>query len=167
MVYEDIFTKLNERKVKYLVVGGIALVLHGVVRLTADLDLIVKLQTDNLAKFISVMKELGYKPRVPVKAEEFIDPAKRELWIKEKGMRVFSFYHPGKTVALVDVFVDEPIEYRKLEAEQIWIKAGGIKIPVISAKHLIKLKEISGRVQDIADIKALREVIRFEKESRK
>jgi len=54
MVYEDIFTKLNERKVNYLVVGGIALVLHGVVRLTADLDLIVKLQSDNLAKFISV-----------------------------------------------------------------------------------------------------------------
>jgi predicted nucleotidyltransferase len=167
MVYEDIFTKLNKRKVNYLVVGGIALVLHGVVRLTADLDLIVKLQSDNLAKFISVMKELGYKPRVPVKAEEFIDPAKREIWIKEKGMRVFSFYHPKKTVALVDVFVDEPIEYRKLEAEQKWIKAGGIKIPVISVKHLIELKEISGRAQDIADIKALREVIKFEKESRK
>lgn len=167
MVYEDIFRKLNERKVNYVVAGGIALVLHGVVRLTADLDLIVKLQSDNLTKFISVMQELGYKPRIPVKAEEFIDPAKREMWIREKGMRVFSFYHPGKAIVLVDIFVDEPIEYRKLEAERKWIEAGGIKIPVISIKHLIKLKEISGRVQDIADIKALKEVMKFEKENRK
>jgi predicted nucleotidyltransferase len=167
MVYEDIFTKLNERNVSYVVVGGIALVLHGVVRLTADLDLIVKLQSDNLVKFVSVMKELGYKPKVPVRAEEFVDDAKRETWIKEKGMRVFSFCHPRKPVALVDVFVDEPIEYRKLEAEQKWIRAGGIKIPVISIKHLIRLKEISGRVQDVADIKALKEVIKFEKEKRK
>ena len=167
MVYEDIFVKLNERKINYLVVGGIALVLHGVVRLTADLDLIVELESDNLARFISVMKKLCYKPRVPVKAEEFIDPAKREMWIKEKGMRVFSFYHPRKTLSLVDVFIDEPIEYQKLKADHKRIKAGKIKIPVISIKHLIRLKELSGRVQDVADIKALKEVVKFEKKGKK
>lgn len=92
MIYEEIFRRLNEEKVDYIVVGGIALVLHGVVRLTADLDLIVKLQSDNLAKFISVMKEMNFKPKVPVKAEDFIDPVNRQTWIEEKGMRVFSFY---------------------------------------------------------------------------
>ena len=167
MVYEDILKKLNERKVNYLVVGGIALVLHGVVRLTADLDLIVKLEHDNLGRFISVMKELGYRPRVPVKAEELVDPAKRESWIKEKGMRVFSFYHPRKPLSLVDIFVDEPIEYQKLKADHKRIKAGRMRIPVISIKHLIKLKELSGRAQDIADIKALKEVLKFEKEGKR
>jgi hypothetical protein len=164
MLYEDIFIKLNERKVKYLVVGGIALVLHGVVRLTADLDLMVKLKDDNLVKFFSAMEELGYKPRMPVKAWELIDPVKRETWKREKGMSVFSFYDSKKPMGLVDVFIDEPIDYQKLEKERIRMKAGGITIPVISKKHLIKLKKMSGRPQDIADIKALKEVMKIEKE---
>jgi hypothetical protein len=45
LIYEEIFRALNAKKVKYVVVGGVGLVLHGVVRLTADLDLIVRLET--------------------------------------------------------------------------------------------------------------------------
>jgi len=45
MIYEEILRALNARKVNYVVVGGVALVLHGVVRMTADLDLIVRLET--------------------------------------------------------------------------------------------------------------------------
>ncbi len=48
MFYEEVFRKLTDREVKYAVAGGVALVLHGVVRLTADLDLIVELSTMSL-----------------------------------------------------------------------------------------------------------------------
>jgi len=167
MIYEDIFRALNANKVKYVVVGGIALVLHGVVRLTADLDLIIQLETKNLTKFVSVMNSLGYRPKVPVKAEEFIDQEKRETWRTEKGMQVFSWYHPKKPSVLLDVFVDEPIGYETLEEEKEVIRAGSIKIPVVSIQHLIALKKISGRPQDIADINALKEVMKIEKEERK
>jgi len=167
MIYEDIFMALNANKVKYVVVGGIALVLHGVVRLTADLDLIIKLEAENLKKFVSVMNSLAYRPKVPVKAEEFIDNEKRETWRREKGMQVFSFYHPKQPSSLVDVFVDEPIDYETLEKEREVMRAGSIKIPVVSRKHLIALKKISGRPQDIADINALKEVMKIEKEERK
>lgn len=50
MIYEEIFRALNANKVKYVVVGGIALVLHGVVRLTADLDLIVRLVRQKISR---------------------------------------------------------------------------------------------------------------------
>jgi len=163
MIYEEIFRALNAKKVKYVVVGGVGLVLHGVVRLTADLDLIVRLETKNLTKFISVIKGLGYRPRVPVKAEEFIDNEKRETWRKEKGMQVLSFYHPKKPATLLDVLVNEPIDYETLEVEKEVIQAGSIKIPVVSRRHLIELKKISGRPQDIADINALKEVMKIEK----
>jgi len=43
---EEVFRKLGDKKVKYAVAGGVALVLHGVVRLTADLDLIVEFSTE-------------------------------------------------------------------------------------------------------------------------
>lgn len=63
MFYEDVFRKLDEEQVEYVVVGGVALVLHGVVRFTADLDLFVELSEANLRKFVNAMKSLGTNQR--------------------------------------------------------------------------------------------------------
>ncbi|MDN3515601.1 MAG: hypothetical protein NG747_14545 [Candidatus Brocadia sp.] len=54
MFYESIFDKLNKSHIDYIVVGGVALVLHGAVRLTADLDLI-----DDLIK----LKKISGRPQ--------------------------------------------------------------------------------------------------------
>jgi len=160
--YEEVFRKLADRKVKYAVAGGVALVLHGVVRLTADLDLIVDLGTENLRKFITAVNELGYKPKPPVNADDFIDPLNRKAWKEEKGMEVFSFYHPKMQMNLIDVFVNEPIGFNEIESEIVIFKARGIEIPVISKKHLKALKRKANRPQDIADIEALEEIDRME-----
>lgn len=158
MFYEEVFRKLGEKKIRYAVAGGIALVLHGALRFTADLDLIVKLSPDNLENFISAMDELGYKPKLPVKARDFADPMIREKWITEKDMKVFTFYDPEKQIRQVDVFVKEPLDFDVIEKEIVWIKAGDVAIPVVSASHLKLLKKISGRPQDFADIEALEEL---------
>jgi len=166
MYYEEIFRELNKKGVRYLVVGGVALVLHGVVRFTADLDLMVDLNRKNLIKFIDAIESLGYKPKVPVKASDFINPENRERWKREKNMKVFSFYHPEKPFELVDVFVDEPIDFNKAHRDRKVIDAGGIKIPTVSVDNLKKLKTMSGRGQDLADIKSLKklEELKNEKE---
>lgn len=158
MFYEELFEKLNKSGVDYVVVGGVALVLHGVVRLTADLDLMVHLEEGNLSKFVNIMNELGYRPKVPVKAEEFINAKNRATWIKEKNMKVFSFFHPERPINLVDVLVEEPVDYNIIKSEAVKIISGSVSIPVVSVRNLIKLKEISGRPQDIADIAALKEI---------
>jgi hypothetical protein len=155
MFYEEVFRKLADKNVKYSVAGGVALVLHGVVRLTADIDLIVEMSTENLQKFITAMNDLGYKPKPPVKVEDFINPLNRKAWKEDKGMKVFSFYHPFKPMNLVDVFVNEPINFDEIEREVVIFEARGIKIPVISKKHLKFLKTKAHRPQDIADIEAL------------
>ena len=162
MFYEEVFRKLTDREVKYAVAGGVALVLHGVVRLTADLDLIVELSTENLRKFTRAINELGYKPKSPVSAEDFIDPRNRKAWKEEKGMEVFSFYHPKMLMNLIDVFVNEPIGFNEIESEIVIFKARDIKIPVISKKHLKALKRKANRPQDIADIEALEEIEQME-----
>jgi hypothetical protein len=158
MFYEEVFRKLGEKKVRYAVAGGVALVLHGVVRMTADLDLIVDLSPDNLKIFVSAMTELGLKPRLPVKAEDFADLEIRESWIKEKGMKVFTFYHPERQINQVDIFVEEFIKFSEIEKETVWIRARDITIPIVSLSHLKRLKEISGRPQDMADIEAIEEL---------
>ena len=158
MFYEEFFKSLNKKHIDYVVVGGVAFVLHGVVRLTADLDLMVSLDRDNIAKFVDVMDEFGYKPRIPVKAAELLDSQKRDYWLKEKNMKVFSFYHPHQAISLIDIFIYEPVDYKEMKDHSVKMKIGNLFIPVASIDDLIKMKEISARKQDKEDIKALKKI---------
>jgi len=153
--YENVFRILEKNKIRYAVAGGVALVLHGVVRFTADLDLIVDLEPENLRRFVQAMTELGYRPRVPVKAEDFLDQAARNQWKQEKGMEVFSFVDPGQPITLIDVFIEEKIPFGEVMKDLVRITAKGITIPVVSLPHLKKLKKAAGRPQDLADIEAI------------
>lgn len=160
MLYEDVFQRLNTEGIDYLVVGGVALVLHGVVRLTADLDLMILLEETNISKFIEVMEELGYKPKAPVSARSIIEPEARARLIEEKNMTVFSFFHPEEAICLIDIFIKEPVDYTTLKNTSVRMTSGKVEIPVVSIDGLIALKKISGRPQDLADIAALEEVKR-------
>ncbi len=163
MIFLDIFRKLNEKQLDYVVIGGVALVMHGVVRLTADLDLMVAMDRGNLQKLIDAMAELGYRPRVPEPPEALLEPAKRTFWREEKHMEVFSFYDPAKPLALVDVMINEPIGYAQIKRGTVIMSAGRVEIPVAGVDDLIALKRISGRPQDLEDIKALERKKRHEK----
>ncbi|OGC04244.1 hypothetical protein A2276_06560 [candidate division WOR-1 bacterium RIFOXYA12_FULL_43_27] len=158
MYYLEVFNKLNKAKVRYLVVGGVALVLHGVVRLTADLDLFVDLEENNLNKLLKALAELGYKPRLPVSPTDFANRAIRENWIKEKNMLVFTFLHSKDDFKVIDVFVNEPIPFDRAYSNRQTLKAQGVTIKTISFKDLIALKKISAREQDLKDIEMLEEL---------
>jgi len=140
------------------VVGGIAVNLYGIERATADIDLVVDLEEGNITRFIRVIKELGFKPKVPVKLEDFIELEKRESWIKEKGMRVFSLFDPKSPFFLLDVFVELPFDFKKVFEAREKMRAGRVIIPVIPLKDLIEMKEKTGRPQDIADAFYLKKI---------
>ena len=93
MIYEEVFARLNRRGVKYAVVGGIAVLLHGLAKFTADLDLTIDGSPSNVDKLFDALKELGYLPRVPVTARDFKDPKKRKEGIKDRNRKAFSFFH--------------------------------------------------------------------------
>ncbi len=155
MIYDDFFRDLKEAGVRYLVVGGVAVLLHGFVRTTADLDLMVALDRKNLMLFLDLMKKRGYQPRVPVKLDDFAEEKKRQEWSKEKGMIVFSLIHLQKPQELVDVFVNEPIPFEAAYGRREKVNIEGVEVSVIGAEDLITLKKQSGRPQDLEDIKAL------------
>ena len=165
MLYEELFKGLAAARIRYVVVGGVALVLHGVVRFTADLDLMVALDRENLEALLAAMKDLGYRPKLPLRAEDFVDPQIRAQWKEERRMQVFSFCHPQRPMELVDVFVDEPIDFAAAERDKQIFRARGIEIPVISIPHLKQLKALSGRPQDLADVQALEELEEDEQKS--
>jgi hypothetical protein len=78
---DAIVQALNGASVRYLVAGGLAVVAHGYVRFTADLDLIVDLEPANVARAVAALETLGYRPRAPVAFAEFADPQKRTQWV--------------------------------------------------------------------------------------
>ena len=161
MFYGDVFKALNKAKVKYVVAGGVAVVLHGYKRLTEDLDLIVWLEEKNLDQLFNALVKIGYMPKVPVTKDQFKDKKERERWKKEKGMIVFSFCKKDPPFNLIDIFVDEPIRFDVVYKNRFMGKFNNISIPLVSIDHLIRLKEQAGRAVDLNDIAQLVEIKRI------
>ena len=87
MLYEQVFNSLQEHRVRCLVVGGLAVNLHGVPRMTIDLDILVDIETGNLNNLLTALSRIGYRPRLPVNPEDLLDASKRELRDKfRKGL---------------------------------------------------------------------------------
>lgn len=158
MYYGRVLRELNRRRVRYLVAGGIAVNLYGVPRATADLDLLLQPGAPNLKSFVEVMRRLGYRPGVPF---EDITSENLERWRKEKNMKAFSFKNPRVPYEEVDLILDHPLEFEKAYARREVVRAGRIAVPLVSLRDLMKLKEHSGRLQDLSDLEALRKVERM------
>lgn len=159
-LFEPLFTALNDAGVRYVVVGGFAVVLHGCPRLTADVDMAVDLSPDGAAKAIQTLLGLGLRPRAPVDPMDFADAEKRATWEREKGMRVFNLSDPANPLREVDLFVRNPIDFEELWARSETVALAQTTVRVASIPDLIAMKSAIGRPQDLADIEALRLVLK-------
>lgn len=157
-LYLPLFKALHDAGVKYVVVGGLATVLHGYARLTMDVDLIVDLAPEEASRAVRTLESLGFRPRAPVPAQQFADAAKRKEWIEQKGMTVFSFHNPSRPMLTVDVFVQHPIPFADLYARAEQMEIGGIPVYISCIEDLIALKQKAGRPQDLIDIENLRRI---------
>ncbi len=158
MFYERIFRELAEQKIRYLVIGGIAVNIHGYSRATGDLDIMLSFEKENLERFIELIATLGFVPKIPVKIEELKDPEKVEAWKKEKHLKVFSVYNPQNELEHIDIMVENYIDFGSAYDNREVVTAKGIEISVISIDDLIELKRIAGRKRDEIDIKALQKI---------
>ena len=161
------FSELNKKGVTYLVAGGVAVNLHGYVRATADLDIMLLMSDDNIGKYIELIKEMGFKPRIPVVLEDFAHKLKRQEWINEKNMKVFSVYNPANMMEGIDVMIIEYIKFDEAFARRKVIHAGGVEIPLVSIPDLIALKKKADRGRDMIDVSALKEILRAQKKKGK
>ena len=152
----DIFQVLNNAGIAYVVVGGVAVNLHGHTRFTKDLDLFIGFDDDNLHKALLALQSHGFVPLLPVPILDFADPTIRKQWIDEKGMVVFQLYEVADTSRRIDIFVDEPLPFDTLLADAARITLGvANNVPIASIAHLIQLKRIANRPQDLSDIEKL------------
>lgn len=158
MFYERIFKELQKNDIRYLVIGGIAVNIHGYSRATGDLDIMISFDESNLDAFIALLLELGFKPKMPVKIEDLGDPEKVGKWKKEKHMKVFSVYNPANELEHIDIMTENYIDFDDAYKKRESVTAGNIEISVISIDDLIELKKIAGRKRDEIDILALQKI---------
>ncbi|MCP4602287.1 MAG: nucleotidyltransferase family protein [Proteobacteria bacterium] len=155
---EAIIRALDEAKIRYLIVGGLAVVAHGFVRFTADLDIVLDMEKENLQRAVTVFSTLGYKPHAPVPIEQFADAKKREEWISKKGLTVFSLWNPEDPFTEVDLFVREPFDdFARAHNNALRLKISGeLTAAIVGIDDLIKLKQQACRPKDLIDIEKLK-----------
>jgi hypothetical protein len=156
---QAIFSALNDNKVQYLVVGGLAVNAHGYERFTNDVDIVIGLEPDNILKGLRALLNIGFHMSIPVKPEDFADPARRELWRQEKGMVVLKLWSDVHRRTPIDVFVYEPFDFAREYASAKWEEIlQAVSVPVVGYESLLAMKRLAGRPQDLADIAELEQV---------
>lgn len=154
-LFEPILSALAEAGVRYVVVGGVATVLQGYARLTADLDLAVDLAADPALRAIEVLLGLGLVPLLPVDARGFADAEVRRAWVERRNLKVFSMHDPGNPLRVVDLLAECPIPFDDLWARADRMEVGATTVAVASVDDLIAMKREAGRRRDLEDIEAL------------
>ena len=157
---EQIVRALNEHQVRYLIVGGLAVVAHGYVRFTADVDIVLAFDETNLASAIQSFEKLQYSPRVPVAITEFLDAENRRQWAVDRHMTVFSLFSAAHAATEIDLFVESPFDFESAYANAARLEvAPGVLATFCSVIDLIALKARAGRANDLDDIAQLRHII--------
>ncbi|MCG2711842.1 MAG: nucleotidyltransferase family protein [Candidatus Omnitrophica bacterium] len=155
--YEEILRVFQKQKVKYVLIGGIAVNLLGSMRSTADMDILVEMSDDNLKKIVGILQGQGYKVKQPVNPMNIADKIIRENWIKSKHMKAFNFYQKDEFKE-VDIIIDSPVSFQKARENVVWVRIDNLRLPVISIDNLIKMKQKAGRLVDKLDIEELKKI---------
>ncbi|HKS29849.1 MAG TPA: hypothetical protein VJS44_18645 [Pyrinomonadaceae bacterium] len=135
--YSDVFAQLERSHCRYVIVSGVAVVLHGHVRPIADLDLVIDLKDEN--KVMQSLAALGFVPSLPLPLSlltvlRLFDQSQREI----------------------DVFARYRVPFDELWVGSKIVSIGNIVSRVISLEHLLLVKSKHGRPHDLLDIEALK-----------
>lgn len=150
MLIDRVVAALRRERVRFAIAGGHAVSLHGAVRGTLDLDLVLALSRGNFTAAESALNSMGLQSRLPLKAQEVFDF--REEYIRNRNLIAWSFVNPANPAEIVDIILTEDLESMRVDV----IPAGRLRLPVVAVGDLIRMKEKSGRPQDLEDVKALR-----------
>jgi predicted nucleotidyltransferase len=141
--FKEFIQSLNDNGVRYLVVGGYAVALHGYPRYTKDIDLWVEPVPDNADKIIAALDQFGFGS-LELKATDFLEPDS----IIQLG------YPPNR----IDLITTLPgVEFGDCYSARIVTEMDGVMVSFIDLENLKKNKRASGRAQDLADLENLSE----------
>jgi hypothetical protein len=148
----EVVEALGNSGIPFAIAGGCAVALHGAVRGTVDVDIVLCLIKRHYAAAEAALKGLGLAPRLPVSAAEVFEF--REEYIKNRNLIAWSFCDPNDPTRIVDIIITHDLSRMKTKT----IRSGGMNLPVLAVPDLIAMKKAGGRPQDLEDIRALEEL---------
>lgn len=154
--YLELLGALETSNVRYLLVGGLAMNLLGVPRLTMDVDLVIALDEANVEAFLAATRTLGIRPTLPVAPDSLKDAAARREWVERRNMIAFPLAAPAPGAPTVDVLISHPLDFEAAYARRERRQVGQVAISLASIDDMIVLKSGTGRRQDRDDVEHLR-----------
>lgn len=140
---------LDAAGVRYAVVGGYAVALHGAVRGTVDIDLVLRWTLRDLEAAEAALSGIGLVSRLPVAADSVF--RFRDEYIRNRNLIAWNFYNPQDLSEQVDIVISEDLKGKR----RIRMDTLDGPVQVLSRKDLVAMKRASGRPQDLADVEAL------------
>ncbi len=150
-----IFETLDRHGVDYLTIGAWAVIAHGYVRATADIDFLARLDEENMVRLGAALSELNARLR-GVDAEKLdINPTDPQVLANGASFTMDTDAGP------LDFLNDVPgaADYEELRSRARQVHAAGVTVWVVGYEDLIRMKEASGREQDLLDIHQLKALV--------
>lgn len=154
--YRALFKAMNDADIRYLIVGGVAVNLHGYRRFTGDIDILLMLDPENLEKMTELMRQMQYVERLPVHLQELSDPQKIQRFLEQKGMTAYTFLADAEERIDIDVLAAASLQFADYDQRKVMLDIDEtIKVPVVSLDDLIAFKKEADRAKDREDLAAL------------
>ena len=139
--FKEFIQSLNDNAVRYLLVGGYAVALHGYPRYTKDLEIWVESTSDNAARIIKALQQFGFGS-LELKESDFTTPDQ----VVQLG------YPPNRIDILTSL---SGVEFFECYASRVTEEIDGVPVSFIDLENLKKNKKATGRHQDLADVENL------------
>jgi hypothetical protein len=143
---------LDKAGVRYALVGGFAVALHGAVRGTVDVDVILAWDSRSLRAAEKALKAIGLVSRLPITADDVF--RFRDEYIRNRNLIAWNFYNPQDLTEQLDVIISTDLKGKKVQR----IETVDGPVRVLGRNDLIAMKRASGRPQDLADVDALEKI---------
>jgi hypothetical protein len=140
--FKEFIELLNLHNVKYLVVGGYAVAIHGYPRYTKDLDVWIELSSENADNLLKSLEEFGFGS-LGLKHEDFLETE-----------QIIQLGYPPNRIDILTTL--KAIKFEDCYRAKVQVDIQGLKINFIDLESLKKNKRATGRPQDLADAENLK-----------
>jgi hypothetical protein len=136
--YRDILSELFAAEAEFLIVGAFAMAAHRMPRATGDIDIWVRPELENARRVWTALANFG-APVANLDASELAEPD--------------MFFQIGVVPVRIDVLTGiDGVSFEDAWQERVYRDFGGMRVPVLSRKHLLANKRATGRPKDLADV---------------
>ena len=139
--FKEFIQSLNDNQVRYLVIGGYAVALHGYPRYTKDIDIWIEMSPENATRMLQALEQFGFAS-LDLQLQDFMTPD-----------QVIQLGYPPSRIDLLTT--PDGVDFAMCYTAKLEINIDGFLVNFIDLDNLRLNKKASGRLQDLADLENL------------